>query len=106
MMDEEVRAFTVVESLMGRDKGHLFLVVGHEAGRLLLADGRLHPMERPKKKNVRHVRKIVALTDRMRRWVESGHQPQDHELRRELESMIAERPKGGAEDVQGGDDRG
>lgn len=46
----------VAESLAGHDRGRLYLIVGTEGGRVLLADGAAHPAQQPKKKNVRHLR--------------------------------------------------
>ena len=46
---------TVVKSLAGRDKGYLLCVVGEEGGCILVCDGKERPLERPKKKNPKHV---------------------------------------------------
>ena len=46
---------TVVISLAGRDKNCRFLVLGNEGDCLILADGKMRPLEHPKKKNRRHV---------------------------------------------------
>ena len=48
---------TVVESLAGRDKGHLYVVVGSLAYPYVwIADGRKYNLDKPKKKNCRHLR--------------------------------------------------
>jgi len=46
---------TVVRSLRGRDKGKLLVTTGEAGGQLLVCDGKEHPLERPKKKNPRHL---------------------------------------------------
>ena len=47
---------TVVESLAGRDKGHLYVVVGSLAYPYVwIADGRKYNLDKPKKKNCRHL---------------------------------------------------
>ena len=48
----------VVRSLAGKDKNRLLVVVAPDGQAVLLADGKGRPLERPKRKNVRH----VALT--------------------------------------------
>lgn len=55
----------VVRSKCGRDRYRLFAVVGvTEDGRLLVADGKLHKTDTPKKKNLRHVEILaVSVTD-------------------------------------------
>lgn len=45
----------LVLSRAGRDKGRPFIVLGYDGDRALVADGDLRPVERPKKKNLRHL---------------------------------------------------
>ena len=51
---------TVVVSKAGRDKGYLLCVVNvsEEDGHVLVCDGRERPLERPKKKNPRHIEPV------------------------------------------------
>ncbi len=53
MMDSAVGK--VVQSSSGRDKGTYLLCVDQKDGFLLVCDGRRRPLERPKRKNPRHV---------------------------------------------------
>jgi ribosomal protein L14E/L6E/L27E len=97
----------LVRSRRGRDRDQLFLVVGHSELRCLIADGRLHPVERPKPKNARHLEVVDATTERLQEWRAKSYRPDDHELTRELEAIEAQvSGRGGAEDAQGGHDRG
>ncbi|MCC8358002.1 MAG: hypothetical protein LJU34_09310 [Oscillospiraceae bacterium] len=50
--------YDIVASLAGHDEGNLFMVIGCQAGRLLLCDGKGRPMAEPKKKSPRHVRLV------------------------------------------------
>lgn len=45
----------VVRSLAGRDKGRFYAVLCLEGKAVFLVDGKLHPLERPKRKNLRHL---------------------------------------------------
>ena len=45
----------VVISTAGKDKGLPMVVLRAETGGVWIADGRLRPVERPKRKNPRHV---------------------------------------------------
>lgn len=45
----------VVRSAAGRDKDKFLAVVGWEEEAVLLADGKERPLERPKRKNVKHL---------------------------------------------------
>ena len=60
-------AGTVVKSCAGRDRKRVFIVIGTEElcgdTRLLVTDGSLHPVSKPKLKNLRHVRVVGSLTD-------------------------------------------
>lgn len=46
----------IVQSTKGRDKMKYFCVVGLQGDYVLLSDGDLRPLERPKLKNVKHVK--------------------------------------------------
>ena len=45
----------IVCSKSGRDKGYFLVVVQEDEKFLYLCDGKERPLERPKKKNVKHV---------------------------------------------------
>ncbi len=45
----------VVQSRAGRDKDRLLVVVGTAAGMPLVCDGKERPLERPKRKNAKHL---------------------------------------------------
>lgn len=46
----------VVYSTAGRDKGRFMVIVGSEGEYPLVCDGKLHPLERPKLKNPKHLK--------------------------------------------------
>lgn len=57
-------AYAVVQSLAGRDKDHLYVVVGNLANPYVwIADGRKYKTGKPKKKNCRH---LYVLGDALR----------------------------------------
>ena len=75
----------VVQSLQGRDKGRYFLVLEELGGGMVtVADGRSHPLKRPKKKKTRHLhaKPIVVNLTTVR---PEGGRIQDSDLRRALE---------------------
>ncbi len=51
---------TVICSLSGRDSNSFMVVLGQENGFVLVCDGKQRPIERPKKKNIKHI--SVTLT--------------------------------------------
>lgn len=79
----------VVRSKSGRDRYRLFAVVGvTEDGRLLLADGKLHTIATPKKKNLRHV-EILAVSVAEGTSLLSLADRELHEMLGKIESDIA-----------------
>ena len=46
---------SIVQSLAGRDKGCLFIVVGVDENYVYLVDGDIRKVENPKKKKVKHI---------------------------------------------------
>ena len=63
-----VEVGTVVQSLSGKDRGTLLVVVGGDEHRILVADGRHRMLAHPKAKNPRHLRQsgIRLTADRYR----------------------------------------
>lgn len=56
MSEEGLRVGQLVRSKAGRDAGSYFLIVGlGERQMVMVADGRLRKVSRPKKKNIRHL---------------------------------------------------
>lgn len=49
----------IMRSKAGRDKGRFLVLVGCEDGVCYVCDGKERPLERPKRKNIRH----LALTN-------------------------------------------
>ena len=75
----------VVESVQGRDKGHFFLVLEANEGIVMIADGRRHRLENPKKKKTKHLRAKPVLLD-LKALRPEGGALQDSDLRRALEA--------------------
>ena len=81
-------AYAVVQSLAGRDKDHLYVVVGKLANPYVwIADGRKYKVGKPKKKNCRHlcVLKDSPVPQRMSdEWIRSVLNRAKVELTREV----------------------
>ena len=65
-------------SKSGHDKGSLYVILKEETANLYLADGRLKTVEKPKKKNKKHVQLIQRLPEEITQLM-----PQDGEFRNE-----------------------
>ena len=61
---------TVVISKAGRDKGYFMVVLDEAEGYVIVADGKERPLDRPKRKNPKHLQKtgsklsLEQLTDK------------------------------------------
>ena len=74
----------VVVSLAGRDRDGLFYVIGAEAEYLILANGKDRPLDRPKRKKRRHVKKVLRAETRVAAKLLSGDKVLNSELRKDL----------------------
>lgn len=57
----EIKPGSLVRSKAGHDKGELLCVVGLEKNSVLVCDGRQRPLNKPKKKNPKHI-SLTPLT--------------------------------------------
>lgn len=48
-------------SLAGHDKGSIYLIIDETEDSVYVSDGRLRPLERPKKKNKKHIQVIKKM---------------------------------------------
>ena len=59
----EICKGSVVFSKAGRDKGGVFLVLRVDGGYAAIADGRLRPVEKPKRKKIKHLQKTNSVLE-------------------------------------------
>ena len=74
----------VVVSTAGREKGQLFYVLETDGDAVLLVDGKGRSIEKPKRKNSKHVRKILRSETRVATKLRDGDKVLNSELRRDL----------------------
>lgn len=55
----------LAKSIAGHDKGQLYVIVKEEAEYVYVSDGRFRPLEKPKKKNKKHVQPIFCGNEQM-----------------------------------------
>jgi ribosomal protein L14E/L6E/L27E len=56
MFTDQIRPGSVVYATAGKEQGGFYMVTQVGAGFVLIADGKHRPLERPKRKNLRHIR--------------------------------------------------
>ena len=64
-------------SLAGHDKDSVYAVVADEGSMVRLADGRTRTLEKPKKKNQKHIRRIGNLPNEVREKLQRVSQNSD-----------------------------
>ena len=73
----------VVKSTAGHDKGALFVIAGIEDKKVLLCDGKERPLEKPKKKNLKHIeiceaqieKELMASNSKLRKTLDKLANP-------------------------------
>ena len=74
----------IVLSKSGRDKGRMFIVLDTEPDFVLLADGKLRRVEKPKLKKTKHVSFVANTTGCIADKIISGEQLLNSEIRKQL----------------------
>lgn len=83
----EMETGQVAKSLAGRDKGRLYLVIGFDGNRALLADGRCRTVENPKKKNPKHLQPYRSVFSEIKESIRQG-KLNDIEVRNILNNLL------------------
>ena len=74
----------IIESMAGRDKGKFFYVIDTEDNYVLIADGKTRKLENPKRKKLKHVRRVSRTETRVAAKILNGDKVLNSELRRDL----------------------
>ena len=80
----EIAKSDIVQSIAGRDQGKLFYVIETDCAYVLIANGKDRKMEKPKRKKLKHVRKVPRTETRVAGKLLSGEKVLNSELRRDL----------------------
>ena len=80
----------LVVSLSGRDKNRVFMVTEVlDSNYVLIADGMLRKLEKPKKKKIKHLEKSqVVLNERLLQKISEGKKITNAELRKAIRTLI------------------
>ena len=74
----------LVVSTAGRDQGTLYYCVGNDGRNVMLANGKDRTLDRPKRKSLRHVKKVLRSETRVAEKLRAGDKVLNSELRRDL----------------------
>ena len=86
----EISKSDVVLSVAGHDKGMLFYVIDTDGVYVSLANGKERTVEKPKRKKMKHVRKLPRENSSLAAKIRSGEALLNSELRRELAKIRQE----------------
>jgi ribosomal protein L14E/L6E/L27E len=82
----------VVQSTKGHDKGRWFLVVGLVDERfVLIADGETRKLEKPKKKQVKHLLTAPVIAEDAVKQIRDGAQTADSAIRKAIRALAPEK---------------
>jgi ribosomal protein L14E/L6E/L27E len=84
----EISVGQIVKSKAGRDKDRPFVVIGIvDQQYVLVADGDLRKVDKPKKKKVRHLAKYNIVSEDIKQKINNNDKVSNLLLRRELEKL-------------------
>ena len=86
----------MVESVQGRDCHQYYLIVGFIGDKyLILADGDKHPIARPKRKNIKHVRVLMCVDKDIEQILNAGDSLSNLQFRTAIERLKNQHEEGG-----------
>lgn len=87
----EINAACLVKSLAGHDKDEYYIIIRVQGEYAYLSDGRKHPLERPKRKNIKHLQPLREYDRELREKLTRGSRVEDEEIARWIRSRISSR---------------
>ncbi len=78
----------LVVSLAGRDSGRIFMVVGAINDRyIMISDGDLRKVEKPKKKKIKHVKSMGIISDLVKYRLGNNIKISNADIRKEIKEL-------------------
>lgn len=74
----------LAESRSGHDTGRIYVIIKEETEYLYLSDGRLRPLDKPKKKNRKHVQIIRRPVQELSAKLQDGKAVNNEEIKRAI----------------------
>lgn len=86
----ELSVGQIVKSKAGRDRDRIFIVLQIiDDQYVLIADGDLRKVDKPKKKKVKHLMKYNVISEEIKRRIEQNEKVTNLHIRKELEKLGA-----------------
>ena len=80
----DVTISDLVVSTAGRDQGKLYCCLSNDGRFVMLVNGKDRTLDKPKRKSLRHVRKVLRSETRVAEKLRAGDKVLNSELRRDL----------------------
>ena len=77
-----------VQSIKGRDNGHIYLVYKIENDYLFLVDGKYKTLEKPKKKNIKHIKFTGQNNALLKEKLLKNEKILNSEVRKTIDNLI------------------
>jgi len=71
-------------SRAGHDKGKLYIIIGEDEEYVYLADGRLKPVDAPKKKKKKHIQIVKRTDEEIHLLIEEKRQVGNEQIKRAI----------------------
>ncbi|AIS53169.1 LSU ribosomal protein L14E [Thermoanaerobacter kivui] len=83
---DDLQIGQIVRSKAGRDKGRVFVVVGKfDDNHVLISDGDLRKIEKPKKKKIKHLQRYNEVLTQIKDKILKGDNLTNKEIKKALE---------------------
>ncbi len=82
-------------SKAGHDRGKLYIIINEEEEYVYLSDGRLKPIDAPKKKKKKHIQIVKKTDEQIRLAIEKNNQIRNEEIKRAIKEYGAQAESGG-----------
>ncbi len=93
-MESRYRLGEIIISTAGRDRGKYYLIVDIEDENYLkVADGDKKRIERPKRKNIKHLRSTGYIDEELLIWLSNGKRVRNEDLKKSLRDYEYEEAK-------------
>ena len=81
----------LAKSLSGHDRNRLYIIIRAEEEYVWLVDGNLRPLEKPKKKNIRHIQVVHRIPESIKQTLESKKPLQNGHIKQIIQSESQDR---------------
>ncbi len=81
---EEIKAGMYAKAKAGHDKGALYIVKSIEGEYVFLMDGKYKTLEKPKKKNIKHIQPIFKISEVLLEKIEQEKKITDVDVKRAI----------------------